>query len=644
MRVKSLVLKNFKGIVSFFLNATQGNVTIFGDNATGKTTLADAFMWLLFDKDSLNRKDFEIKTLGNDGKPEHGLEHSVEAVLSLSNGQELTLKKVFMEKWTKKRGSAIAEFSGHTTDYFIDGVPSKKKEYDEQIASIADESIFRLLTDPLYFNTQLHWQKRRELLLEICGDIADDEVIKNESNLSKLEEFLKGRNIEQHRKIVMAKRAEINKELQKIPVRIDEVKLGLPDISNIPDTLDKDIENAQAKIKNKQQELARVETGGEIAEQRKLLAEIDAELLQIKYAYQSVVADEIAEKRKEKDRIMAILYALQSERIEVNRAIDLRLDEISRLENKNKGNQEYWETVNNRIFETDDACPTCGQSLPKEQVEKTRADFNRKKAIELEDIKKIIDQDTHILEGLKEQIKTFEAQMEEKKLKEAEYKQQFDSLQNEVEDLTKNMPPVEDIPEYQAKLKERSEIEGTIQQLKQDTATAVAIILAEIKTFQELLEMLETEKSQLKQHEQGQARIKELKAEERRLAAEFESLEQQLFLTEEFIRTKVKLLENKINSKFRLARFKLFNVLINGGVEETCETTLNGVPYGNLNNGARLNVGLDIINILAEHYKFAPPVWIDNAESVTDILPTKGQQIKLVVSEKDKKLRIKEEC
>ena len=140
--------------------------------------------------------------------------------------------------------------------------------------------------------------------------------------------------------------------------------------------------------------------------------------------------------------------------------------------------------------------------------------------------------------------------------------------------------------------------------------------------------------------ESALTRTEELQAEERKLAAEFEELEQQLYLTEEFVRTKVRMLEDKINSKFKLARFKLFNTLVNGGIEECCETTFQGVPYSNLNNGARLNIGLDIINTLADHYGFAPPVWLDNAEGVTNILPTKGQQIRLIVSAQDKKLRV----
>ena len=190
MKILNLTLRNFKGIRHFNLDTQGKDANIYGDNATGKTTLADAFMWLLFDKDSSNRKDFQIKTLKPNGEPEHGLEHAVEAILQLSNGSQLALKKVYYDKWTKKRGSATAEFTRHTTDYFIDGVPVQKKEYDAKIAEIADENIFRLLTDPRYFNEILHWPDRRKLLLEVCGDVSDAEVIASNKDLSGLSEIL----------------------------------------------------------------------------------------------------------------------------------------------------------------------------------------------------------------------------------------------------------------------------------------------------------------------------------------------------------------------------------------------------------------------------------------------------------------------
>jgi DNA repair exonuclease SbcCD ATPase subunit len=226
-----LSLKNFKGVRNFVIEMNGQNVRIFGDNATGKTTLFDSFIWLLFDKDSQNKKDFAIKTLV-EGKELHGLDHEVEATFDF-NGKSLTLRKVYAEKWTKKRGSATAEFSGHTTDYFIDGVPSKKNEYAAKVDSIIKEDIFKLLTSPSYFNEQVKWQDRRKTLLDICGDITTDEVISSNTELYRLQEILNGRSIEDHRKVIAARRTEINKELEKIPVRIDEIQRTLPQLDGI---------------------------------------------------------------------------------------------------------------------------------------------------------------------------------------------------------------------------------------------------------------------------------------------------------------------------------------------------------------------------------------------------------------------------
>src|SRR5690625_5017671 len=120
-----LELTNLKVIKHIVLDADQENIRVYGDNATGKTSLFDAFVWLLFDKDSQYKNKFEIKTLVN-GKVQHNLNHEVEAFFLVDN-KELSLKKVFSEKWTKKRGSVTKEFTRNTTDYYIDGVPSKKK-------------------------------------------------------------------------------------------------------------------------------------------------------------------------------------------------------------------------------------------------------------------------------------------------------------------------------------------------------------------------------------------------------------------------------------------------------------------------------------------------------------------------------------
>lgn len=214
-------------------------------------------------------------------------------------------------------------------------------------------------------------------------------------------------------------------------------------------------------------------------------------------------------------------------------------------------------------------------------------------------------------------------------------------LQKEIETIQEEMNQFVKDPAYIAKLQEKQDIEAQITALEESCHEEVVKIQTEIAVLEDQVRTAENRLADVQRHKQGQERIEELKKQERTLAAEYEKLEGELFLTEQFIRSKVVLLEDRINSRFQYARFKLFDVQINGGVVETCETLYGGVPFsGGLNNAARINVGLDIINSLSEHYGFTAPIFIDNAEAVTQLIETKGQQIRLVVNEQDKVLRI----
>lgn len=142
------------------------------------------------------------------------------------------------------------------------------------------------------------------------------------------------------------------------------------------------------------------------------------------------------------------------------------------------------------------------------------------------------------------------------------------------------------------------------------------------------------------QYKKSQERIKELSEREKQLSNEISELEGQEFLCDEFTRTKVDLLESRINSKFNAVRFKLFNTLVNGRIEDCCEVLINGVPYADANDAAKINAGIDIINTLLEHFNINVPVFVDNAESVNELIPCNSQVIRLVVTE-DKELVIK---
>lgn len=645
-----LVVKNFKGTKDLTIDFTS-ITEVFGDNETGKTTLFDSFNWLLFDKDSLNKKDFSIKPLDVNNSVIHGLSPEVEGTLFV-DGKRVVLRKVFSEKWTKKRGAGTAEFTGHTTDYFIDDVPVKAKEYKDFIDSMVSEDVFKLVTNPSYFNTQLSWQDRRKVLLEICGEVTDEEVIASNDALAKLPDLLNGRGIEDHRKVIASKRKAINDELDKLPVRIDEAERSKPDTEGLNETeLRAEIDQLQFEVQSKEDEISRLQSGDEVTVLRNLAREIEGELLDLKNQAQAGALDAVTRQRQSVQSLASDLADIQR-KIQANeRDIEEANGQIERHKELAQRLRTEWVEVNATEFvaNLDDSCPTCGQHLPEDQVqaarEKALAQFNREKAERLERIAKEGTRKKEQIERLESEISIATDAIGQLSMQMGDAQEQHDGAVAELEHLQSQVLDVSENPEYSAKQQELETINTKIAALRQSVLEEVNKVRTVLMDTRDELRRKESLLARFEQIRKLDKRIDELRADERRLAAEFEQWEEQLFLTEEFIKTKVQVLESRINSKFRHARFKLFETQINGGLAETCETLYHGVPYGSgLNNAARINVGLDIINTLSEHYGLSAPIWIDNAESVTELLETNSQMIALYVSKEDKQLRIEREA
>ncbi|KON88979.1 hypothetical protein AF332_20760 [Sporosarcina globispora] len=646
IKLLELRLRNFKGVQEFILDARCENVKVFGDNATGKTTLFDSFIWLLFDKDSQNKQEFGIKTL-KDGKVLHNLEHEVEGVFLL-DGNHLSLRKVYTEKWTQKRGSATAEFTGHNTTYYIDGVPSKKKEYTDLVDSIVQEDIFKLLTSPSYFNEQVKWQDRRKTLLELCGDISEEEVIASESTLSNLPSILNGRTIENHRKVIAARRAEINKELDKIPVRISEVQRSLPQLDGLnKESLDQEINQLNADIDEKMTQISSIRNGKAISDKQKAIQEIEMELIQIKRDHDSESKDQLYQMKARIQEEQSNISILNSKLDNVKNQKRYNDQSIKSIEDNLVILRTEWHEVNNQEFSHNDQCecPTCGQSLPEEQVaiarEMALSQFNLNKSNKLDEINKKGKEGAERKQEYNQNNETLAKEYEKLNGQIQEKQESLEKLQGQLKQQESLVTDILDNPSYVSKIQEKQSIESEIKNLRDMSESAVQDIQSEIIELRSKRDQLQADHSKFALAEQSEQRISELEEQQRDLAAEYEKLEHQLYLTEQFVRTKVKLLEEKINNRFKYARFNLFKQNINGGLEEICSTTYNGVPYASgLNNAAKINVGLDIINTLSEHYGFSAPIFIDNSEAVTKLIDTTAQTISLVVSEPDKQLRV----
>lgn len=651
IKLMKLSLKNFKGVKDFAIDMDGSDVKLWGGNATGKTTVLDSFLWLLFNKDSNNRTDFAIKTL-KDGKEINNLEHEVEAIFTI-DGQPLTLRKVYKEKYTKKRGAAVAEFTGHETNHFIDGVPSKKKEFEDKVSSLVDEDVFKLLTSPTFFNENLKWQEKRSTLLEVCGDIEEEDVLAFNGALQSLPTILKGRTIDDHRKVIASRRAEINKELDRIPVRIDEIRNSIPEEGIDPLGLEREVIEIEVKLDEHTTQINGIKNGAAVTEKQNQLRQIELDLKEIQNELESESVEKghkVNAKIQEEQSNLAILQRKQDD---AAHQVALLEKDVIRFDEKLVALKERWYERDGQVYthqhDSDGVCPTCNQSLPIEEVEaakeKAVAAFNLAKSTELEQIsvngKAITEDKTQTLErieNLKAEVVSIESQIVAKKKAGAKLMEELESLRQAVKDARQDK-------RYTDKLQEKETVTADISALQENAQRAVADIESEVVSLRAKRAEINTQIAQIAQVVASHKRIAELEEQQKNLATEFEKLEHELHLTEQFIQTKVKLLEEKINSKFQFARFKLFDTQINGGLQEVCETTFDGVPYSSgLNNAARINVGLDICRTLQEHYGIKVPVWIDNSESVVELLDIDTQMISLIVSGQDKQLRIEKQA
>jgi energy-coupling factor transporter ATP-binding protein EcfA2 len=650
MKLDSMRIENFKGIAAFEFTPNGENTTVYGDNATGKTTLVDAFTWLLFDKDSQGAKDFNIKTLdAGSGLAIQAIDHSVEATLTTDDGSCVTLQKIYREKYTKKRGSADRVFDGHTTEHFINGVPKSKGEYQAVVAGFASEKMFRMLTSPTFFSEQLTWQERRAMLVQAFGaNVTDEMIIENNPDLAPLGEMLARVSIEDLKKVEMATRKKINEELQGIPGRIDEANKAIPEgTSGSPEALAAKAQKLASEVEAVVQRKATALTGGEIATLQTQLAELGTVLIEKRNAYMATTFNDL------QARLHASVQRL-NELKSAETALDNQLHrnaeqgescerEIANLRKENAAIVERWTRQSAMKFVPGGACPTCGQDYPAHLIDRQEADFNRTRAAALATItdegtrnKAAIEERTAKMYALAEEGRSLAAGLEDAKRQVTDQQAIVDTLAEQC----KGVPGFEQTPDHAEIVAKQEGLEKQIAAMRADYAPALEAINAEIEAKRQELEAANRAITAYEMARAQRDRVKELQAREKELARHFEASEKNLYLIEQFQRLKIGALEESINTKFSLVRWKMFDEQINGGMTETCVCTVDGVPYSDLNNAAKVQAGLDIIGAMAEHHGFYPPVWVDNRESIVRLPEMQQQVISLVVSEPDKELRV----
>lgn len=640
-------LRNFRICKDKIFEFKGKSFDIFGANGTGKTTIFDAVCWLLFGKDSRGQAAFDIKELSENGEPKHKLEHEVEAVFDV-NGKKVKLRRILTESWTKKRDTGVSELTGHTTSYCVNDVPDiKQADYKEIISQIATEESFKLLTSSIYFNEQLKWPDRRRILIELCGDITDKEVISSNSSLKTLPDILEGRSIDDHKKIIKSKRDKLEKEKNGIEPSIKENERNIVTIGQDGATSAMfEIERLEREIKTKNIKLLQLQSGGAVAEKQNELRTIQAEMLNIQTNARKLVQDKINSQENTKRVLHGKFIDIESEIITQNniisqndRIIKNNTSEMIRL-------KEDWFRVNDIKFEytPKGACPSCG-ALSEYQVnfseEKALADFNLSKSERLIKINEAGKNLKSQVEVAHQEMERAKAQLTALKTEKAKLETNIEAIDKALLDLQDEMDEYKNNHDYQEKEIREAEINNEITALKNGQQIDIDPIKQKISELESERDIYKEKISLFEKWQESKKRIKELQAKEKSLAADLEKLAEEAYLCEQFTKTQTNLLNDQVNNKFGLARFKLFDSPIKGESSPTCQTTYHGAPYETaLSNGERIIIGLDIIKTLSEYYGLSLPLFIDNAESVTSFPEMDCQTIKLIANVKDKKLRI----
>lgn len=645
MKLISLDIDHFKGIRALHLAPSGSDLTIYGDNATGKTTVMDAWCWLLTGKDSAGRTTFDIKPLAPDGSvADHGVQTRVIATIE-HDGQTHTIAKGYAEKWVRKAGSAAEVMDGHETTCVIDGLPVKIGEFAARLHEMIPDDTLRILSSPMYFCQGLSWQARRKILFAICGEVSDADLAGASPEYADIMDGVRQHGLDRYRKMLASKRAELNAALKDLPIRIDEAARNLTDtgddtaeeiMTGLGGLRERDHELSRRLAQSDQDAMADIDRRIRAIDLqlRELTAEQDRYDREHRLDLQSDLRGKLRDAERSMANIDADLQAADSARGQAMAALDRSrkwLDDLRGL----------WDRIHDQQPDVDGNCPSCGQPLPPAKIAQAVEAYNLDKARRLADIAAEGEETARKVADLEARIARTDADIQRLTAEAEQTAQRCGEIRAQLDAIPEAIATMPGYAERHAELMIAKEAaQAQLDAARRGAQGINAGVMAEQRTVRDAIRDLTRRLADLDANANTRARIAELHEDHRRTGQELERVDRQVYLCDQLTRAKVDLIEERVNGLFRLARWKLFDLQVNGGLADTCEATYEGVPYGNLNRAAQINVGIDIINTLSRHYGLTAPVFVDNAEAVTDLEPAEGQVIRLVVSEADKALRI----
>ena len=649
---KSLSLLNFKGIRNLHVSFGENLTVISGRNAAGKTSIADAIMWVLFDVGYDGNK-LEPKTFDKNHEIIKEIPHEAELTL-LVDGDQIVLKRSLSDAW---KGDKCT----NTYKYYVDGDVTTAGDFKKVVEDICPDSVFRRISSATNF-CSLPWQKQRELLESLADKYTTQDITQGDERFDFVVEELKKKTIADLIHHIKYKRKEVQKQLDAVPVRLAELNKSLPEAQDW-DALSTEKSNLNDKLVELANKMQAIRIGGadkvrydgilkkiEFAEKRKRNMEQGAMNLATEQAtkHQSdVITTNIAVKKAQSlvDDLKATMRGYTESEIHAKdkkeecerKVVDInnRLDELSK-------SRWSWNAE-------DGICPHCGQPLPAEDVERIKKEskdrFNERKSNaskkiqeEFNGIQQEYTDAKNLLEKLDNDrmVTTNQLVKANKTLKEAEFKK----LEVDAEKPKTYEQILAEKEEYQQVVKEIADLQAELNK-PSASSDENAKMLAELEKerepigirYNEVLELLATKET----YDRISELIEKAKQDKESYQNQLDELDEKLDLANEYNKKSCQLLEENVNGHFSYVKWSMFTQDLDGNMKPYCECYHDGVPYSRLNGAAKVNAGIDIANTFSRFYQVYAPMVLDECESVNDpIYSGDQQQIRLKVTTDDK--------
>lgn len=652
LEIQKMLISNFKGTKEREV-VFSGDVThIAGANGTGKTTIQDAFCWVLFNQDSRGNAPgsdhFREKPLGEDGQEIHNLDTTVELLCRL-DGKPFNLKRTQRESWVKKRGSVEATYTGNASTYWINDVETPLKDFKKRIAEIVPEDVFRLIGSLSAFNA-LDWKKRRQQLMAMI-DHNVDEALMTKAEYTALSDSCEDRNlsVDDLRKVLADQKRRANDELKLIPARIDEVRMTISDIKPA------DVLEAKTKLDELEGRIAALD-----AEMVALQQESGVELLATKLNARKASCDAlkstvITQWQTRKDILVS--RKAEADRTMKNGLQDFKTlqESVTRVETQLASGQVLLDKLRARYMEIkskqfasahnaqDRHCPTCGQALPEGQVQdairEARQIFESDKQAALSQMMAQGKEQADVVAQVEKDLADLKQRLGERQ---RACNEDAVKAQEAAELLAAHSDkPVFDSLEIQAMEAEIAELVDQLTSAQEIDTTQLEAQKAELKDqvrqYQEMILLADRNKAAKK-------RVEELEKQQKDQGIKIAELENLIALSEDYVTERCRALSESVNEKFDTISWKLFDTQVNGGIVDTCVCMIpcdSGlVAYESANTASQINADLEIVNALSRHYGVSVPLFVDNSERVNKLSHTDSQMITLAVSD-EKELTVK---